>query len=91
MVFAFAALFMMVGVCLMLFVARREDFVFYCKQEKIIEYYECDFRIEERQMVVYTRRFARSLEIIKKCYNEDLKKNKKDYNSRTYAYAKSYH
>jgi len=82
---------MLVGIGLMLFVARREDCVFYCKQEKIIEYYECDFRVEQRQMVIYTRRFARSLEIIKKCCNEDLKKNKTEYNSTTYAYVKSYH
>ena len=52
-------------------VARREDFVFYCRVEKIFEYYSFDLDLSGDEMTIYTRKLRRRLNEVEKYTNEN--------------------
>lgn len=71
LVILFAA-FVLVSMGFMLYLARREDFVFYLKEEKLLEFYSTKIRVDEEKITIYTRRLAKKLRTLKKLSNEEL-------------------
>ena len=71
LVILFAA-FVLVSMGFMLYMARREDFVFYLEEEELLEFYSAKIRIDQEKITIYTRRLAKKLRTIKKFTNEEL-------------------